>query len=302
MRTQQNVTHLDAVATLLDELDDVETVFRLHHLGHLGRVLQVERHIGKSGVELPTAIERHLTAILGRSTVFRIHTGQRGETGLALVDTVGEVAQTPLHVFHFLDRNAGFLCNNLHLDLSRDVRNAVRRKVLEIAAHLGRRNLNVAYQLLLHALHRQTLTGILAQGFTNLRGTLIPIFLHLLHGSDAADILANHVVYLADHFALGHFDTVELRLMQEQLLDSDFLGYHAIRITVELASVVHGVQTHFFHFRFQDGLITHDPYHFIDDIVLSPRREAGQQHSGQSHYKLNVHTLFHSAILIHTIF
>ena len=45
------MTHIDFVATLLNELDDVEAELRLHDLRHLLGIGEVEGHRCEGGVE-----------------------------------------------------------------------------------------------------------------------------------------------------------------------------------------------------------------------------------------------------------
>ena len=59
------MAHLDTVASLVDELDDMETELRLHNLGNLLGVGEVECHIGEGWVEHTATYIVELTATTG---------------------------------------------------------------------------------------------------------------------------------------------------------------------------------------------------------------------------------------------
>ena len=62
---QQDVAHVDLVAALVDELNDVIAELRLYDLGHLFRIGQIESHLSKSRIEHATAHEAQLTTLTG---------------------------------------------------------------------------------------------------------------------------------------------------------------------------------------------------------------------------------------------
>ena len=248
MRLQQNMTHFNTVAPLLHQLDNVETELRLYNLRYFIGVLQIERHVCESRVQISASRKRHFAAVDSRSAVFRIHTRQRGKAGFALRNTIGKVAQTFLYVLYFFQRNFRLLSDYLYLYLGRNIRNTVLRKVFEVTAHLGRRYLDFTDQFLLHFLYFQTLTRIVTQGFTNLAGGLIEILLHFFAGTDVGDVHIRHIVHTLDNFSFGNFNTVECGLMQKQLLYGNFFRYHTVRVPVELTPFVQSAHTRLFHF------------------------------------------------------
>jgi hypothetical protein len=56
------VAHLDSVAALVDELDDVEAKLRLYNLRDALGIAEAEGYVGKSRVESSTRGEVELTA------------------------------------------------------------------------------------------------------------------------------------------------------------------------------------------------------------------------------------------------
>ena len=268
MRFQQNVACFNTVTALLYQLNDMETIFRLYNLGNLAGVLQVESYIGISGVQHTASRKLYFTATHGRATVLGVQTSQHGKA-FALIDTVGILTQTPLYIFYFLQRNLGLLSDNLHLHLGRDIRNAVLRQILEVTAHLSRSYLNLTHQFLLHLLNLQSFTGILAQRFTNLAGSLVEVFLHFLARTDVGDVHVRHIVHTLDNLTLGYFDTIEGSLVKIQLLHGYLLRYHAIRVTVKFASFIQCTHACFFHFGLQYSLVTYYPHYLVNHVVLS---------------------------------
>ena len=179
MRFQQYMTGFNTVSTLLYQLNDMKTIFGLHYFRDLIGVLQVESNIGICRIQHTTSGELDFATANGRTTVFRIHTSQRRETGLTLCYTVGKIAQAFLYVFYFFQRYFRLLGNYLHLHLRRYIGNTILRQIFEITTHLGRRNFDFTNQFLLHLLYFQPFTGIFPQCFTNLTGSFIEVFFHL---------------------------------------------------------------------------------------------------------------------------
>ncbi len=215
----------------------METIFGLYNLRNFAGVLQVESHIGVSGVQHTTSRKLNLATTHSRATVFGVHTSQHGET-FALIDTIGIFTQASLYFLYLLQRDFRLLSDNLHLYLGRDIGDAVLRQILEVTAYLSRGYLNLAHQFLLHLLNLQSLTGILAQRFTNLAGGLIEIFLHLLARTDVGDVHVCHIVHTLDNLTFGYLDTVESSLVKKELLHGYLLRYRTIRVTVKLPVLI----------------------------------------------------------------
>ena len=212
---QQDMAYFDTVTTFFHQLDNMEAIFRLYNLGNLIGVLQVESHIGKCRIQITASCKWHFTTIDSRTTVVGVQTCQHREA-FSLIHTIRIFAQTTFYIFNFLQRNFRLLCDDLHLYLGRDIRNTVLRQILEVTAHLCGSDFNLSYQFLLHSLHFQSFTGILAQGFTNLTGCLIEVFLHLFTRTDIGDIHIRHLVHTLDHLTFSNFNTIKSSLVQKQ--------------------------------------------------------------------------------------
>ena len=241
------MTCIDAVATLFNQLDNVITEFRLYNLGYFLRILQAECHIRIRRVHHTTSHESAFATFDGRCFVFGIQTSQRREVDFPFRHTVGIVTQPFLHIFNFRNRNFRLQSDNLHLHLRRDVRDTVLRKVFEVTAYFCRSHLDFPNQFLLHLLHRQSVTCIVAQCLTNLCRGFIEVFFHLFFRTNLLDIHIGHHIYTLYDFRFGNFDTIQLCLVQEQLLHGNFFRNHAIRVAVESASVIQGIHTCLFY-------------------------------------------------------
>ena len=206
---------IDTVTTFFNQLDNMETEFRLHNLGHLVRVLQIERHIRIFGHQFGSAHKAKLTATTARSFIFRIQTRQSGESDLAGSDTFRIVAQSLLHPLNLLLWDLRLHGNDLHFHLGRDERNTVLRKILEITTNLGRSDLDIPHNLLLHLLHRFSVTYILAEHLAYLRRSLIIIFLHFLLRADLVYQPACASFHITDNFLFGNLNTINSGLMEE---------------------------------------------------------------------------------------
>ena len=137
-RTQQNVTGIDTVTTLLNQLDNMITEFRLNNLGDFLRILQTECHIRIRRVHHTTSHESAFAAFYGRCLILGIQTGQRWEVDFSFCHTIRIVAQPFLHIFDFCNRNFRLQRDNLHFYLRRNVRDTILRKVFEVTAYFCR--------------------------------------------------------------------------------------------------------------------------------------------------------------------
>ena len=137
-----------------------------------------------------------------------------------------------------------------------------------MTAHLGRGHLDFAHQLALHLLHTQAIANILAEGLTNLAGSLVEILLHLLARSDGGNILVGLLIYLADNLAFRDLDTVQFGLVEKKFLYGNLFGYHAIRVGIKAPSLPDGLETSLLDLGLQDGLVAHHPDYFVHHIVL----------------------------------
>ena len=115
-------------------------------------------------------------------------------------------------------------------------------------ADLRRRNLDVTDYLLLHLLHGDSLACTLTQVLAYLSRGLVEILLHLLTRTDIRDVKVGHVVHTLYDLSLRYLNTVELGLMQEQLLHRYLLRQHAVWVFVKPAPFVQRTEPRFFDF------------------------------------------------------
>ena len=158
----------------------MEAELRLHNLRDLLRVGEVEGHGRKVRVEDATAGIAQFTTIAGGAGVFGVETCQRGKRRLALLHTLGILAQLVLHAVDLLRLYTRCLRDDLHLYLRRHEGQAVLRHVAEVAAHLGGCHLQVFHQLLLHLLHHHAIAVVVVQLRTHLTDRHFLILFQLL--------------------------------------------------------------------------------------------------------------------------
>ena len=194
------MTGIDTVATFLDQLDDMETILGLYDLRYLLSVLQVESDISVFGHHLAFTHKTGFTTFDGRTAVLGIQQGKCRKITFALIDTVGIFTQASFHILYFRDGHFRLLCDDLHLYLSRDIRDTVLRKILKVAAHFGRSHFDITYQLLLHSLYNQSVTGILAHGFADLRRSLVKLSFHPFSATQSLNIVIDLIIDTLYHF------------------------------------------------------------------------------------------------------
>ncbi len=241
---------IDTVTTFFDQLDNMEAEFRLHNLGYLVRILQIECHIRIFRYQLSPAHKAEFTTTAARTFIFRIQTCQSGESYFTGSNTFRIVTQSLLHTLNFFLRNLRFHSNDLHFYLSRNKRNTVLRKILEITTDFGRSNLDIPHNLLLHFLHRFSITYILAEHFAYLCRSLIIIFFYFFLRTNLINQPICTSFHITDNFLFGNLNTINSSLMKKQFLDGKLLRNNTIRITVKLAAFILGIQTFILHVRF----------------------------------------------------
>ena len=198
------MAHLDLVATLVDELDDVESILRLYDFRNLLGVGQVEGYACKSGVEHSASYVIHLTSLTSRARIFRVQTRQCGERSLALVDTVGIIAQVILYSIDFFLVDLRLTGDYLNLNFSRNEGDTVLGHVAEIVAHVRRCNRNVAHKLLLHLLYELIVAEVVVQLRTHLSNAHLLVFLKLLLRTGLLYPAIDLHVDVLGNFALGN--------------------------------------------------------------------------------------------------
>ena len=261
------MTTLDLVTALVDELDDMITELRLHNLGNLLRVGQVECHVGKRWVQHTSTDIIHLSTHAGRTRVFTIQTSQGCESGLTLVHTVGEVTQLVLDTVDFLHRNTRLHGKNLHLHLGWHERNAVGRQVVEILAHLGRRNLDILHQFLLHLLDELLVLEVVVHLLAHLGNALLAVFLQFLTRTNHGNPVIDLVVDALHHFRFRNLDTVDGCLMEEEFLHGELLRNGTVGVASIFDSFCFSLKSSHLDIRLQDSLIADNPNHLVNDAA-----------------------------------
>ena len=99
--------HIDQVAALLDQLDDVIAALCLYDARHFLRVIEAKGDVGKLRLQLCTTDKADLTTPEGSLIVLRVKASQGLEVGLPAIDLLCEVDQSLLHCINLLDRDLG---------------------------------------------------------------------------------------------------------------------------------------------------------------------------------------------------
>ena len=102
----------------------------------------------------------------------------------------------------------------MHLYSRRDVRQAILRQLAEIFTHLGRCQLDLADQLMLHLLHYLLLPHHLLTLILDLGKFLTEIFLQFLARPDLVHSHVHPLIHALDHLVLVHGNTIDLSLIQ----------------------------------------------------------------------------------------
>ena len=257
--------YLDFIAAFVDELYDVEAELRLHYLGYLLGVGQVERHTRERRVKHATPyIVLKRTALARRSRVFRIQCGKRSKRSLALGDTLRVLAKLVFHAVLLLLVHLRFTCYDLNFHLRRNDWQAVFGQSAEITAHIGRRHGDVLHQLLALAVNHQPVTEVIVQRLAQLGEAHVLVFLKLFLASRRLNPEVNLLLHAACNVRFGHLHRVDCRLVQEQLLHRQLLGYHAIGVTVPLHAFLFALHLDVLDIGKQDCLVSYDPYHLVN--------------------------------------
>ena len=100
------------------------------------------------------------------------------------------------------------------------------------------------------------------------------VFLHLFLGAQ----VGNKEVDAALHFGADagglNLDTIESRLVQEQLVQGHLLGDDTIGVTVDGHTLIERLLVLFLNVTFEYGLVTDDPRNLLGYIILCQRCES----------------------------
>ena len=91
------------------------------------------------------------------------------------------------------------------------------------------------------------------------------LFEALARAVDHFEPVVDMLLYLWSHVSVGHLNTVDLCLVLEQLLYSNLLRDHTVRIAIPLHAFHRSLHTECLNVRLQDGLIANNPDDLIDD-------------------------------------
>ena len=182
----------------------------------------------------------------------------------------------------------------MHFNLGGDVGNLVLAHLLVAAAHLGRRQLDVAHDGLLRQLHDHLRTHLFAEVIAHLLDGLVGVLLQFLLRADGADAAVDFLVDVVQHVGVGDLDVdaVDVGLMEVELLNGQQLGDDGIGVAVDALAALHHFAPHVLYIRLQDGLVADHPHHFVDDVVLGLQARAGKgEHETQKEVSI-LHFLF----------
>ena len=269
--TEQDVTCVDAIAALLDKLDDVEAVVGLDNVRHTLAVVQVECRRGILGQQHRTTLEARLTAIDRRGLILTVEDGQRGELTFATVDLLGIVTQTRLHLVDLLLRNHGVDGDNLGLDLHGDERQRILGQTIVVLAHIGRRGLHVLGQVVLYLLDAELVAVHLVEFFTQSGQGHAEVLLHLLLAAQVGNHVIDAVLDLGADCGLLHLNRIDASLVQEEFVKRHLLGDDTVGIAVDGHTLDERLLVLFLDLTLENGLIAYHPRNLLGHIILRHR-------------------------------
>ena len=136
-------------------------------------------------------------------------------------------------------------------------------------AHFSRCHLNMLRELGSHTLHGLLVFHKVEGFFANLVVGHLAIFLQLLAGASTLHPLRKLSINIAVNGLILNRDAVNLSLVKEQFLDGKILWDEAIGVALNTSHLA----PHLLHITLEDGLITHHPDYFINDVVHLGKRQ-----------------------------
>ncbi len=274
-----------AVAAFLDKLYDVVAILCLHDLRHLARVVEVECHRGIFRLKVTAPHETDLAATHGRSGILAVEDGQGRELRLAACHAVGIVAQTRLHVIDLLLGNAGVDGDDLGLYLQGHVGDGVGRECIEIFAHVRGGGLHILCERALHLLDAVIVAHHVGHLCAELGNRATEIFLDLLLAAEVGDQIVQALFHRLVHHGLRYLHSIDVGLVEKQLVDGKALGDDTHRVTVNRHLVVQGLLVGLLDLAFIDRLVADHPGHLFDDVVVLDRGGDGHGDSRQKSHR-----------------
>ena len=139
-------------------------------------------------------------------------------------------------------------------------------------AHVRGRELDLAHELLLHFLHDLLFAHHRLALFLDLRELLIEILFELFASAHLIDGHVDPLIDGAQDLAFAHVDTIDLGLVEVELLDGDLFGDDAVGIAVEALALVLHIEALRLHVGAEDGLVTDHPDDLVHHVILSVSR------------------------------
>ena len=95
------------------------------------------------------------------------------------------------------------------------------------------------------------------------------VFLETLTGTvHHLQPITDLLFHLLSHISLCHLDTVDIGLMEEELVDGYLLGDGTVGVAIPFHTFHRSLHTQGFHIRLQDSLIAYHPDHLVDHGML----------------------------------
>ena len=122
--------------------------------------------------------------------------------------------------------------------------------------------------LRLHHLNDSLIASLQRTLLSNLRELLVEVFFDLFLGSELGDhVLHPHIDHTCDLNLIG-LDTVDLRLVKEELLDGYLLGNDAVEIPFECEPLTASEELLILNIREKDRFVTDHPDDFVHSRFL----------------------------------
>ena len=119
--------------------------------------------------------------------------------------------------------------------------------MLEIAAHIIGQHVHVLHEMFSHLLHTHHVAQYLTQLVAHLADALLLVFLKFLPRPTGLYPIVNTVVHLLHDICLGDLYTVDICLIEKELLHSQLFGNTAIRISLPMHALLECLHTRCLH-------------------------------------------------------
>ena len=181
--------------------------------------------------------------------------------------------------------------DDLQLNSFGDEGKAILRKLFVEGADLGRGDLHALRDLRLHHLDNSFIASLYCTLLADLRELFIEVLLKLFLRAQLRDhILYPHVDHASD-LRVVSLDTIDLRLVEEELLYSYLLRDDAVRVSLEGESLTPCKELLILNIREEDRFVTDHPYDLIHDGLLLRfvslglcKTQRAESHEAQEYY------------------